>query len=46
MAHKQSDHMARSFFQYLAIFNKENLPNSIKISQSWFKILPKTNKTL
>ena len=38
----QCDHMAGSFVQCFAIYNNENLPNSIKISQSRFKILPKT----
>ena len=39
---KQCDQMAKSFFQCLPICNNENLPNSIKISHSKFKILPKT----
>ena len=37
----QCDQMSRSFFQYLANYNKENLPNSIKICQSRFETLPK-----
>ena len=35
------DQMARSFFQYLGYYNKENLPQSIKISHSRFKIFAK-----
>ena len=38
----QCDQMARSFFQYLAVDNKENLPNCINVRQSRFKMLQKT----
>ena len=38
----QCDQIARSFFQYLIIYNNENLPISLIISQSKLKNLPKT----
>ena len=34
------DQMARLLVQYFAIQSNENLPNSINICQSGFKILP------
>ena len=38
---RKCDQMAGSVCQYLAIFNNDNFPNSIKICQSKLNILPK-----
>ena len=43
---RQCDQTVWSVFQYLVICNNENLPNSIKIFQSWYKILPNIEWTL
>ena len=42
----QCGQMARLFFQYLAACKNKHLPNSMKISQSRFKFLPRTKQTL
>ena len=42
----QCDQMARSSTQYLAIYNNEHLPKSIKIGQSWLKFFPNSKLTL
>ena len=42
----QCDQMDILFIQYLAVYNNENLPNSIIIGPSRFKILPSTKLTL
>ena len=37
----QCDQMARLIFQYLAVYDKENVPNRFKICQSRLKIFAK-----
>ena len=37
----QSDHMATLFLQYLALYNTELLPNTIKSCQTRLTVLPK-----
>ena len=38
----QCDQTSRFFAKFLAFYNNEYLPNSVKNCQSWFKILPNT----